>query len=184
MSLTQRIIDHGYSERIDEIRKMNHLFTKVGFPTDGTVGTQDKKRVKVKKGKQKFGSYSKVKGSGHEGAETMSEIIAIAAIHEFGAPSRNIPERSFVRTGFDENYPALQSFKKTQATLVMQGKQTAMIGIQKIGEWFTSKIKLKIRSNIPPALQPATIARKHSTRTLIDTAQMINSVQHKETYVK
>ena len=165
MSNTQRIIDHGYSSRVDEIAKMNHLFTKVGLPENGEVG------------------QSTQPGSGHDAATYMSEIIAVGAVHEFGAPEKNIPERPFIRTSFDDNFQALQEFKKTQAALVIEGKQTAAIGIAKIGEWMTNKTKLKINSNIPPKLSPFTIKRKHSSRSLIDTGQMINSIQHAEAYV-
>ena len=166
MSISQRINDNGYSARIDAIREMNHLFTKVGFPENGTP--QESTR----------------KGSGRDMTNEMSEIVKIAAVHEFGAPSRNIPERSFVRSSFDENFIALQEFKKKEASLVIQGKQSAMTGIRKIGEWMTNKTKLKINSNVPPKLADVTVARKRSTRTLIDTAQMLNSVQHEEAYVQ
>ena len=166
MSIKQHINDNGYSARVNDIAEMNHLFTKVGFPENGELGEATKK------------------GSGHEATETMSEIITVAAVHEFGAPARNIPERSFIRTSFDDNFTALQEFKKMQAALVIQGKQSAMTGIRKIGEWLTNKTKARINSNIPPKLADKTIARKHSSRALIDTAQMINSVQHVEEYVK
>ena len=165
MSVSQKINDNGYKNRIAEIAEMNHLFTKVGLPENGDVGEPT------------------VAGSEHESATMLSEIIQVAAVHEFGSPARNIPERSFVRTSFDENFQALQEFKKKQAALVIEGKQSALTGITKIGEWLTNKTKLKINSNVPPPLKPLTIARKHSSRTLIDTAQMINSIQHTEAYV-
>jgi len=166
MSCQQRIIDKGYSKRISEIGRMDHLFTKVGFPENAEVGE------------------AKRKGSGHTRKDNMSEIIQIAAVHEFGAPKRNIPERPFVRASLDENFQELQEFKKKQAHLVISGTQTAMVGIAKIGEWLTNKMKIKINSNIPPPLQQRTIDRKKSSRTLIDTAQMLNSVQHVEEYRK
>jgi hypothetical protein len=166
MSISQRIVDHGYTKRVNEIAEMNHLFTKVGFPENGEVGEASRK------------------GSEHESISAMSELIQVAAVHEFGAPKRNIPERSFVRSTFDEVFTALQEFKRMQASLVIQGKQTATQGIAKVGEWLTNKTKLKINSNIPPANSLYTEARKKSTRTLIDTAQMLNSVQHEEIYVK
>jgi len=166
MSIRQRVIDNGYSERLDAIREMNRLFTKVGFPENGTPEEPTRK------------------GSGHDMTNQMSEIITVAAVQEFGAPYKGIPERPFVRTSFDDNYDALQEFKKKEASLVIQGKQSAMTAIQKIGEWMTNKTKLKINSNIPPELADETIKRKRSTRTLIDTAQMLNSVQHEESYVK
>lgn len=31
------------------------------------------------------------------------EVLVYAAVHEFGSPKKNIPERSFLRLGFDKN---------------------------------------------------------------------------------
>lgn len=164
---------------------MNHLFTKVGFPENGEVGEQRTKVVPIRVEKGRFaGRKHEARGSGHKAADTMSEIIQIAAVHEFGAPNKNIPERSFVRSSLDENLQELQIFKKQQAEFVIRGRQTAMVGIAKIGEWLTNKMKLKINSNIPPRLADATIARKGSSKSLIDTAQMLNSVQHTEAYAQ
>ena len=164
MSCQQRIIDRGYADRIKEIDNLHHLFTKVGFPENAEPGTGSRTMVVQER--------------------NMSEVIRIAAIHEFGAPKANIPERSFVRSSFDENFQGLQDFKKEQARLVIAGKQTAMVGIMKIGEWLTNKIKIKINSNVPPPLKQMTIDRKGSSKSLIDTAQMLNSVQHVEEYRK
>jgi len=167
--ITQILKDHGYMDRLHEISKLDGMFTKVGFPGKGRLrrgDSSDKKQV-----------------------DDMSEIIKIAATHEFGAPSHNIPERSFLRTAYDENFTALQEFKKSRFALVVTGKLTAKQAFAQIGEWFTNKVKEKIRSNIPPPNSEKTIARKSSSRkrtsnsssrTLIDTAQMLNSVQHVE----
>jgi len=157
--VSQKIIDHGYAAIVKEIEKMGHLYTKVGFPEAGAAG------------------YPSHHSIGAQPAGDMSEVIKVAAVQEFGAPSRNIPERSFVRTSFDNNYGALQAFKAAQWKLIIEGKQTAEQGIRKIGEWMIAKMKRQIRDGSYVPLKPATIARKKSSRPLIDTAQMINSIQ-------
>lgn len=162
MSVRQIIKDNGYSDRMREIKEMKRLFSKVGFPENGEIGDVEKKKT----------------------SRTMAEVIEIAAVHEFGAPKRNIPMRAFLRPSFDENFDDLQEFKKKQAKLVIEGEQTALVGMSKIGEWLTNKTKEKIASGIPPELSPATIKRKGSTKTLIDTGQMLNSVQHVEVHEK
>ena len=51
-----------------------------------------------------------------------------------------------------------------------------LIGL--LGEQIVADIKEKIDSNIPPLLSPATIKRKKSTKTLIDTGIMKNSINY------
>ena len=45
-----------------------------------------------------------------------------------------------------------------------------------LGMQMENKIRLKILSNVPPPLKPATVARKGSSVTLIDTGQMLADV--------
>jgi hypothetical protein len=164
--IRQKIIDHGFAQTLKELDKLGHYFTKVGFPERGEAKEATRK------------------GSGHEIGTDISQIIQVVAVHEFGAPNKNIPERAFVRPSFDENYQALQEFKRLQWKLVTKGNQTAETGIKKIGEWMTARTKRKIQTGHFEPLKEATIKRKGSARPLIDTAQMINSVQHVEEYRK
>ena len=47
-----------------------------------------------------------------------------------------------------------------------------------IGMKIENAIRLKILSNVPPPLKEATIKRKGSSQTLIDTGQMLASISH------
>lgn len=158
MSVRQVIVDHGFDAIITEMKNAKHRYVKVGFPLE------------------KEAAPGELAG--------MPEVTLVAMVQEFGSEKRNIPERPFIRGAFDANYTDLQAFKEAEFLQVMQGKQTADTGIRRIGEWMVNKTKAYIKAIIPPPNAPTTIARKHSTTPLIDTGQMINSIQYAVTSSK
>ena len=165
MSLKQKIIDHGYAKSFHEMEELGHYITKVGLPEKGEVGAPSN---------SKLGKHKAVVAS------EISDIVRIASYHEFGAPRANIPERPFMRMSFDKYVTTLQDFKRKRVLEVARGKETALDAMKKVGEWFTAKTKMTIRDGGFKELKPRTIARKHSSKPLIDTAQMLNSIQHIE----
>ena len=136
----------------------------------------------VKELKNGAGAYTKV--GLQEGAkrndDTGASVVAIAVVHEFG--NQNVPERSFLRSTHDEQKTEIASLMQSEYSAILSGRSTFKRSLSLIGEWFQSKVKEKIRSNIAPALKPATIARrkKESDIALYDTGQMINSIRHVE----
>lgn len=112
------------------------------------------------------------------GTEARGENIAgIAAIHEFGAPKAHIPARPFFRSAFTgDGGNALRAFTERLARAVVSERVDVPQALGLLGAWAASAIKRRIRSNIPPPLALATIKRKGSSKTLIDTGRMLNSV--------
>lgn len=102
--------------------------------------------------------------------------VEIAAVHEFGKGA--IPQRSFLRSTFDDNLSDLHTELKQLAKDVYGGKIKSLEGeLNLIGEELRGKILDKLDSNIPPPLSDFTIARKKGEATaLIDTGQMKNSI--------
>lgn len=158
--MSVRDIDHGWRRIVKEVRKMDNAHVKVGFPIDKHAKVTSKSMKKV------------------GGPLVMLEIIVIAAVHEFGAPKKNIPERSFMRTAFDENIPEIEAIKSREYDRIITGKSGIYRSLDKIGVWFTAKVKKKIKDIKIPPLKPATVKRKGSSNPLIDSGQMIQSVQH------
>jgi len=103
-------------------------------------------------------------------------IAAYGFANEYG--TKDIPERSFMRTSFDENVSKIQSDMNNEAGKVMAGQSTVKSALSVIGMKHVDRMKRKIGSNIQPANHPETIKRKKSSRTLIDTGAMLNSVQY------
>lgn len=105
--------------------------------------------------------------------------VEIAVIHEFGALKANIPQRSFLRSTFDENVQDLQAKVDAAAIKIYEGKKSGTLkgGLMLIGEGLRKKIIEKLNSSIPPPLSDFTIAQKGGeTTSLIDTGQMKNSI--------
>lgn len=100
----------------------------------------------------------------------------LAAIHEFGSPSRSIPERSFLRSTFDEKVKGYEKELDRIAGAQIDGAQLSG-EMRLLGEQYRADVIDKIRSGIPPPLADATVARKGGETTpLIDTGQLLNSI--------
>ena len=113
-------------------------------------------------------------------------MAELAAIHEFGAPARKIPERPFIRATFRDK---AADFAKLQARIgkgVIEGRFEAPQAFGLLGTRGEAEVKKTIASgpHIPPKLQEATIdarerrSGKRSTRPLVDTGRLLGSISH------
>lgn len=135
----------------------------------------------VKELKNGAGAYTKVglqEGSKRNEQSNHSSMVTIGVAHEYG--NERVPERSFLRSTHDEQRGAISGLMAAEYTAILSGRSTFKRSLFLIGEWFESRIKEKIRTNIAPVLNPSTIAKKRSTLALVDTGQMINSIRHVE----
>ena len=100
-------------------------------------------------------------------------VAMIAAIQDFGAPSRGIPPRPFFRNMIkarSKDWPgALQ-------LLLMGNGNDAEKALQLLGAGIAGQLRQSIIDTNEPPLAPATIARKGFSKPLIDTSVMINSI--------
>ena len=114
----------------------------------------------------------------HEG-ERNSEGLNIAeygAYNEFG--TSKIPERSFMRSTFDEKQSKIKADMDNQFALLIEGKNTAYRSLAYVGERHQQDIQAKIKSGIDPANAGSTIASKGSSKTLIDTGSLVQSIRY------
>lgn len=117
-------------------------------------------------------------GIQNDGAEHDGKLIAAyAAANEFGAPRAGVPERSFMRSSFDDKVPELNQTVERIRDLVVQGALDPQGGAELLGQLHEGHIVAKINSNVPPALKPATIRRKGSSRTLVNQSYMKGAVR-------
>ena len=102
-----------------------------------------------------------------------TSVALVAAVQNFGAPSRGIPPRPFfsnmVAQNGDQWGPMLGEL--LQRTDMDAGKALALMGEEIKGELRESIIA----TNAPP-LKPATVARKGHDKPLVDTGLMLASV--------
>lgn len=103
--------------------------------------------------------------------------IELAMIHEYGAPAAGIPERSFIRAGFEAHRDEYVKMLATGLKKVFEKKMgvTKVLGL--IGAKMAADMKNVITTGDGLApLKQATIDRKGSSRPLVDTGQLVNSI--------
>jgi hypothetical protein len=109
------------------------------------------------------------------------DVAKIAAVHEFGAPSANIPERSFIRSLFTDRADELKRMQALLAARVLSGQMSEDTALQYLGVRVRDAIKNRIIEQPPawPPREPKYDRRQRArgkTKTLIDTGQLIASI--------
>lgn len=127
---------------------------------------------------QQYRSINKSGNFNKKGRFVRKEKSNFASWATIGASTINIPERSFMRSSFDENLGAIQQDIYKQHDLVVRGKKGIRQALATIGVLHQRRIKAKISSNIAPANAPSTKRQKKSSKTLIDTGAMRNSIHY------
>ncbi len=105
------------------------------------------------------------------------DIVGVAVIQEFGAPAAGIPERSLIRATFDEKINAwLKQVAKIAERVYSTTPENPARALGILGELVVSDYRKAITSNIPPPLKAATIARKGSSTSWLDTGITRNAL--------
>ena len=106
-------------------------------------------------------------------------VAQIAAVHEYGSPEHNIPQRSFIRDTHDLNLRMNRQWMKQVQARVLKGELTQHQALTLMGEVGAKQMVSRMNLGIPPGLKPATIKRKKSSKPLIDTGQLKGSIGFK-----
>lgn len=116
-------------------------------------------------------------------------VAYVAAIQEFGYPEGGIPPRPTLR-------PTAQERKKEWAEQILKGTRQALLGkasvvnvLEAVGMAAAGDVRKTIATLTNPPLAPSTLRNRQSkkktpgvsTKPLIDTSLMINSVAHSVT---
>lgn len=105
-----------------------------------------------------------------------TSVPMVAAIQEFGAPARKIPPRPYFRNMIADKSPGWGD--AIAAVLEVNGYD-AIRTMEQVGAGIKGQLQQSIVDTNAPALSPATVARKGSAKPLVDTGQMLNSVDYK-----
>lgn len=102
--------------------------------------------------------------------------VQLGLVHEFGTD--HVPERSWIRSTFEEKRAEYVELLKKLLVPVYEGKWgiTRALGIVGARMASDQKKAVKTGAGIPPPNAPSTIEAKGSSRPLVDTSAMINSV--------
>ncbi|MDZ5758057.1 hypothetical protein RAK27_05240 [Carnobacterium maltaromaticum] len=91
----------------------------------------------------------------------------------------NIPERSFLRSTFDEKEGEWQEFFTNQIDSLISGSATANSIYSQLGARIASDIQKKIKETSRPSNAAATVANKGTNNPLINTGRLRQSVTWK-----
>ncbi len=114
-----------------------------------------------------------------------AEYVMIAGVQEFGITIRKekgnivIPERSFLRSTFDEKNREWFKFMKKQLEHVLSGRINARVLCERLGTKMVADVQEKLTDINSPPNAPATIAKKGSSNPLIDTGGLRQRITYK-----
>lgn len=140
-----------------------------------------------------------IKGTGVEVGVLKGEHAWLASIHEYGCDIPvtekmraylhsqglhlkketthiHIPERSFLRSGYDQNRDAVLDKASKLLADVAAGKMTARSCYQAVGLELSSKIKDYAVNLKDPENHPFTKEQKGSSNPLVDSGDMISGI--------
>lgn len=115
------------------------------------------------------------RGKGGSIRNTDQPLAAIAAIHEFGLGG--MPQRSFLRSAYDENLPMIDKMIQRVANGAVFGLGTNA-ALNRLGNVVQGIVQRKIVDGPFVPNSPATIKRKKSSKPLIDTGHLRQSIRY------
>lgn len=154
------VIDRGYTKAINRLREM---FDE----QEVVIGIVEADAQSVHDSLQSQG--------GKPGSKDL-KIVELAAVHEFG--TEHIPQRSFLSAWFDKNVREISQVISKVAAEMSEEKISEDQALGKIGLWGVASVQKRIQSGLSPKLQQATINRKGSSKPLIDTGRLWQSIRH------
>ncbi len=116
--------------------------------------------------------------------ENGQQTAEVAAIQEFGVPSKNIPPRLGFRAVAAKKRKSWSDFMQGAAGAVLQGKMNGEEAMEALGLKVRGDLFRRISSNPPPPLAERTLAARRSkgrshTETLVDSGRMIETLESK-----
>ena len=146
--------DLGWNEIIGKVEKSNGKTTRVGV-----VGPAARQRM-----------------------PSGLTVAQVAAVHEFGSPEANVPERSFIRAAVDDNRDAIvDQVNEVCGAILEPGPDELRAGLERIGATVQGFIQAKIREGLEPPLAESTVERnKGETRPLASWLSESQALEHEE----
>lgn len=149
MAGSVRDIDHGFKRIVKELGKVkNAPYVKVGVLSES-------------------GAYEK---GGN------ASLADVATWNEFGTSTS--PSRPFMAQTFDMNEPEARAFIEKEEAKVIEGKQSQEQALKRIGVFYQGKVQQTFVKGEFAANAPYTILKKGSSRPLIDTGRLRQSITH------
>lgn len=158
--------DLGLARIKQELRALHRGHALVGWPGNGP------KHREVTHFRQKNGNVGRRKAK----VPGKVDIASLAIIHEFGSPKNNLPARPVMRQTNQRHSKALQGVTRRILVSIYEGRLLPTQALRQLGVFWEGKIKQTFRDGMFAPLRPATIAKKGSSKPLIDSGQLRQSV--------
>lgn len=112
--------------------------------------------------------------------ESGESLAMIALVHEYGSVTRKIPARPFLHPALRKNQNKYSKILAKKATAILLGRISLHQALALVGEAAQADVQKYIveHQGFAP-LKPATIKRKKSSKPLIDTGQLRQSIRYK-----
>ncbi|HEV7258939.1 MAG TPA: hypothetical protein VGN82_14255 [Bosea sp. (in: a-proteobacteria)] len=104
-----------------------------------------------------------------------ADVVSIAIWNHLGT-SRGIPPRPFITIAMYKSRREIRAALRKIAKGTVENGTPIAAQLPKLGAYGAGKIQDQIAANTPPPNAPSTIRQKGSSRTLIDTGRMRQSV--------
>lgn len=110
-----------------------------------------------------------------------------AYLHSQGLHLKNstkeivIPERSFLRTGFDESHREVLDLADALLRALLDGTLSAEQFLDAVGVELRDRIIDHAEDLRSPANHPFTVERKDSSNPLVDSGSMVNAIEYEVT---
>lgn len=119
--------------------------------------------------------------------EDDSDMVKIAAVHEFGATIKfktregtvTIPERSYIRSGYETNKDDIMSKGDLLLGEVLELKLPVSTFFETMGEYIVGLIQEYMTDLKEPPNAKSTIKQKGSSNPLIDEGRLRDSITYK-----
>lgn len=105
-------------------------------------------------------------------------VAEIGMIHEYGAPGAGIPERPFLARSIREKDSDLVRLNRVNLQKILNNHLTFDQALNQLGIMAQGIVQEYIANGEFEPLKPKTIERKGSSKPLIDTGQMRQSVTY------
>lgn len=89
-----------------------------------------------------------------------------------------IPERSFLRAGFDNNAGTIMELVEDYLQRIFEQEMSARDMYERIGRKIADYIKTEIRLKVSPRNAPLTIVNKGKDDPLVDKGNLLNSISY------
>lgn len=104
--------------------------------------------------------------------------VGVGTIHEYGSEDGRIPQRSFIGATIDENGSDYTGRARQLLGDVIEGRKEVQQALGLLGEVVKRDVIQRINDGIEPELAQSTIDAKGSSKPLIDTGSLKQSINY------